>query len=114
MYKLNFQYHFDSAHKLNNYNGKCANLHGHRWNVEVEIEKEYLSDDMVIDFTFLKGIIDELDHKCLNDIIEFNPTAENITRYLQERISLCSGGKVIVKVFESPNASITYYDTSRN
>lgn len=84
---------FAAAHYLPGYDGKCANLHGHTWIVEVAlfgpIQKE---SGMVIDFTVLKGIMKELieekfDHKLLNDTIEL-PTAEHIAEYIKEYLDL--------------------------
>lgn len=60
MYILKIEHSFDSAHFLNNYNGKCANIHGHRWRVEIEIQSETLIDDMIEDFTILKKRIKEV------------------------------------------------------
>lgn len=113
MYTLNYKHHFDASHKLNNYDGKCANLHGHRWEVEVMIQSSELTKDMVIDFTVLKSIIDKLDHICINEVVDFNPTAENIAMYLKTEIGREASevnpsiSYVSVKVNESPNASIT-------
>jgi len=109
MYHLNFKHHFDAAHFLKNYKGKCKNLHGHRWEVEVKASVKYLKDDMVIDFAILKSVIDDLDHKCLNDIVEFNPTAENIVKYIYVEIAKIRPLiNLEVTVWEAPNSSITY------
>lgn len=73
---------FDAAHYLPNYEGKCRNLHGHRWVVELAVKGEVNSSTgMVIDFTELnrfleQKVIERFDHKLVNDEIE-NPTAEN-------------------------------------
>jgi len=70
---------FDSAHFLPGHE-KCGIIHGHTYRVEVEVEGE-LKKGMVIDFAdlkrVLKEIIDKLDHRLINDLIE-NPTCENI------------------------------------
>ena len=61
MYTVSTEASFDSAHFLKNYDGKCANLHGHRWRVLVEVKAEKLGDDsMVIDFTDLKRDLKEI------------------------------------------------------
>jgi len=114
MYKLIYKHHFDSAHKLKlDYQSPCQGLHGHRWEVVVEIEAPELDENgMIIDFSKIKELIDRLDHKNLNDILPFNPTAENIAKFLEGQISFLMGDleKVRVTIFESPNASITYYE----
>lgn len=109
-YKLKLKHYFDAAHKLElDYPSKCQYLHGHRFSVVVEIEAEKLNKNgMIIDFTEIKQIINNLDHTCLNEVLDFNPTAENLACYLQEEISKKVKGRVQVTVFESPNASITY------
>ena len=74
---------FDAAHFLPNYPGKCANMHGHHWTVELGVSGEVdPNTGMVIDFGVLDAFLrekveDRFDHKLVNDIIE-NPTAENI------------------------------------
>lgn len=75
-----------SAHYLPGYKGKCANLHGHNWDVEVGVEGAVdPNTGMVIDFTELKpavkSVAGSLDHKLLNDIIPM-PTAENVVDYI--------------------------------
>ena len=77
---------FDAAHWLPNYEGKCHQMHGHHWVVELAVKGLTGKDSgMVIDFTylkeFLKTIEDTFDHKVVNDVIE-NPTAENICHYV--------------------------------
>jgi 6-pyruvoyltetrahydropterin/6-carboxytetrahydropterin synthase len=77
------------AHRLNlNYESKCANLHGHNWIVTIWCRSEKLNENgMVIDFTHIKRLIhDRLDHKCLNDEIAANPTAENIAQWIVSQI----------------------------
>ena len=105
---LDVDYHFDSAHKLTDYDGPCGNLHGHRWKVLVSAKGEIGDGNMVIDFTKIKSVIDELDHKYLNDILkEPNPTAEFISLYLLKRFeTLYPKVKFKIKVFESPGASV--------
>ena len=80
---------FDAAHWLPNYIGKCNNIHGHHWIVEVAVSGEV--DDqsgMVIDFTelkdFLESVKSEFDHYLINKVIE-NPTAENIIRHIYNK-----------------------------
>jgi 6-pyruvoyltetrahydropterin/6-carboxytetrahydropterin synthase len=81
--------YFDAAHLLKDYEGKCANLHGHTWKVSVWVKgDESLKDKSGIlwDFGNLKKIIDELDHRNLNDYMENSPTAENITLFIYNKL----------------------------
>jgi 6-pyruvoyltetrahydropterin/6-carboxytetrahydropterin synthase len=81
--------YFGSAHKLDGYPGKCADLHGHTWKVCVWIRGDESQKDKVgilWDFNNLKMIIDEMDHKYLNDIIKINPSVENLTTYIYQRL----------------------------
>lgn len=102
--KLIVKRDFDAAHYLEDYNGKCANIHGHRWEVEVFLNVNE-EDDMTIDFKEAKTIIDKHlpDHKFLNDIYNFNPTAENLAKYLKQRIgNELPVDKIII--WESPSS----------
>ena len=95
------------AHRLNlNYESKCANLHGHNWIVTVWCKSQTLdANGMVIDFTHIKREVqDKLDHKCLNDVVPFNPTAENIAKWVCEQIPNCYR----VSVQESEGNVATY------
>ncbi len=77
---------FSAAHKLPEYEGDCAQLHGHTWKVSFEIEGPVQDNGMVCDFKVLKKLLDEAlpDHKYLNDYVP-NPTAENICKYLFDK-----------------------------
>lgn len=109
MYKLSLDHHIDSSHNLLNYNGACSRQHGHRWIIKVEMEVMELINDMVIDFKEIKKIIDKLDHQHINDIVSFNPTAENLAKYIYYEIaSLRPFNSLSITIWESPEASITY------
>jgi len=114
MYILKYKTNFAAAHQLiHAYNSKCnASLHGHDWKVLVEIKTEELVNNMVIDFKKIKEIIQELDHKNLNEILDFETTAELISQYLFRMIKEHLGAKgkfeILLTVWENENASITY------
>ena len=82
------------------YESKCTNLHGHNWIITVYCKaKELNADGMVVDFTIImKQIQDVLDHANLNEVLPFNPTAENIARWITEQIPCCY--KTMVKESE--------------
>lgn len=77
---------FDAAHHLPNYNGKCANIHGHTYTLEVYIQGPLLSNGMVMDFHDVdklvkENVLNDLDHKDLNTKFD-NPTGENIVMFI--------------------------------
>lgn len=120
MYHLTIHTHFAAAHNLINYQGDCENLHGHNWKVEVTVgARELDKAGLGIDFKILKAqtkkVLDELDHKYLNDIDPFrekSPSSENIARYLFERLAadLDDGNVKVekVNVWESDYACASY------
>lgn len=90
MLKLSVNFGFAASHFLTNYHGKCENLHGHNYKLVVTVEGEIGTDGMVIDFIEIKKIVntevvDKLDHKHLNDIVE-NPSSENIVIWIWEQL----------------------------
>lgn len=90
-FKLNVKFDFAASHFLTKYHGKCENLHGHNYKLVVTIKDEIKDDGMVIDYKEIKeivnkNIIDHLDHKHLNDIIE-NPSSENVLIWIWDKIS---------------------------
>lgn len=138
MYQLTTEHSFDSAHFLAGYDGKCGNLHGHRWRVLLTVQSETLREDqqqkgMCVDFAELKKDLrtelDALDHvliieqgslrestmKALQEekfqVIEmpFRPTAENFARYFYELFTLKGYPVAKVEVYETPNNSAVYF-----
>lgn len=79
------------AHRLTlDYESKCQSTHGHNWIVTVHCRAAELNGNgMVVDFAHIKAIVSSLDHKYLNDILCFNPTAENIARHICENVPNC-------------------------
>lgn len=122
MYKLTIRTSFAAAHNLINYQGDCENLHGHNWKVDVAVTARELDKaGLGIDFKVLKresgAVINELDHKYLNENPAFrdiSPSSEHISRYLYHRLAerLDDGNIKIesVTVWESDNASACYYE----
>ena len=120
MYEITVEKHFDAAHYLRGYQGKCENVHGHRYRVVVRIKAEKLNEiDLAYDFTYLKRYLKEIleryDHICLNDIPPFdkvNPSAENIaaTIYneLKEKLSADPVTLTCVEAWESPEQGVAY------
>lgn len=89
MYRVKKRIEIAGAHKLSlDYESKCSNIHGHNWIVEIYMQSKDLDrNGMVMDFTHIKGEIqDTLDHKYINDVVQVNPTAENIARWICEKL----------------------------
>jgi 6-pyruvoyltetrahydropterin/6-carboxytetrahydropterin synthase len=106
MYYLEKRLEIAGAHYLQlNYESKCSNLHGHNWQVTIYCKSEELDENgMVVDFTKIKEQAMKLDHKNLNEVLAFNPTAENIAEYLCTNIPKCYK----VDVIESENNKASY------
>jgi 6-pyruvoyltetrahydropterin/6-carboxytetrahydropterin synthase len=120
MYQISVGDHFDAAHFLRGYQGKCEALHGHRFQVVVSVQSSVLDDTgMAYDFTELKrhlaDILARFDHTCLNDIPPFdriNPSSENIaaTIYDELKPKLADAPVTLsgVEVWESPQSRVRY------
>lgn len=92
MYSVSKRIEVAFAHHLNlTYESKCENLHGHNAVITVYCRAKELDENgMVVDFSRIKKIVkDNLDHQCLNDRFDFNPTAENLARWLCDQIPNC-------------------------
>ena len=120
MYEVTIIKSFSAAHVLAKIGGKCEELHGHNFKVEVTVGAPDLNPvGLVIDFRVVKKwlneILDDMDHKHLNTLPYFatiNPSAENIAKYISEKMeseAKKASVKVIkVKVWESESAAVTY------
>lgn len=137
MYRLKTAAAFDSAHFLAGYNGKCANLHGHHWMIEVEAGQEHLQQTgekrgMVIDFGDLKktvrALADHYDHALIYEAgslkaatlaalqdeqfrlieVPYRPTAENFARAFFEMLTAQGLPVLRVTVYETPDNCASY------
>ena len=121
MYTVSVQAHYDSAHFLRNYKGKCERLHGHRYVVEAAAQSEELNEaGIAFDFVDLKrelrALADELDHENLNELDHFRDvetSAENQARFfyetLKERLPADQAeGLLYVRVWETPTQWAQY------
>jgi 6-pyruvoyltetrahydropterin/6-carboxytetrahydropterin synthase len=137
MYSITTEASFDAAHFLKNYNGKCKNIHGHRWRIIVEVQSENLKTDMqeygmITDFgelkRDLKELADKFDHTfiyekdslkkelvemlkaedfALNEV-DFRPTAENFSKYIFDEMTNKGYDVAKVSVYETPNNCASY------
>jgi len=92
MYYISKRIEVAFAHHLTlTYESKCSRLHGHNGIIVIYCCAEELdANGMVADFSHIKRLIKEkLDHQCLNDVFDFNPTAENLARWIADQIENC-------------------------
>lgn len=139
MYSLKTEHSFDSAHFLSGYNGKCANIHGHRWRVIIEVMSETVDSEgqtrgMIVDFGTLKENVkkevDYFDHsliieentlrqktvEALNEEgfkiinVSFRPTAENFAKFFYDRFKTMGYNVRRATVYETPNNCAEYFE----
>ena len=122
MYEILIKSDFCGAHNLRGYKGKCEGLHGHNWKVEARFESLFLDDiGIAVDFKILKSrlkkVLGDLDHAHLNKLKAFkrdNPSAENIAKYIFDRLKSSIRNKNLfvksVSVWESGFSCATYYE----
>lgn len=121
MFEVSVQQTFAAGHALRNYRGKCENVHGHNYRIEVTVQGERLaSNGLLVDFVELKRVmkdtVDYLDHRFINDLepfTELNPSAENIAKFFHDRISAGLRTEIPVriaevKVWETDTSSAVY------
>lgn len=137
MYSLKTEDSFDSAHFLSGYEGKCSNIHGHRWRVIIEVKSNTLQTDqqsngMLVDFGDLKKDIKEevdfMDHAFIIEkntlkpgtvaaleeegfriiMMEFRPTAENLAKYFYDQMVQKGYQVKSATVYETPNNCASY------
>lgn len=129
MFEIKIYAHFDAAHRLRNYTGKCSCLHGHTWKIEAVVQGKQLdSTGMLVDFKMLKEflakIVDEFDHHYINDLPVFadnkpdalNPTAENIANYIYKEMRQQLDTRITgirlkeIRVWESSDTCAAYWE----
>jgi 6-pyruvoyltetrahydropterin/6-carboxytetrahydropterin synthase len=120
MYEVTIRKTFSAAHLLREIGGKCEELHGHNFFVEISMTGPSLNDeDLLVDFRVVKRwtdeVLDQLDHKYLNELEYFkniNPSSERIARFIHEQIGeKARAAKVTlsrVTVWESENSRVAY------
>ncbi len=137
MYRLKTEQSFDAAHFLAGYDGKCRNIHGHRWRAEIEIQGKELKSygqerGMLTDFSILKKDFKELTDRFNHTLIvekdslsgallsllrqegfsvtevPFRPTAEEFARYLYDGMSEKGYDVASVTVYETPTNAASY------
>ena len=121
LFEVMIERNFSSAHQLRGYRGKCENLHGHNYRIEIYARGRELDKiGLLVDFVELKAAADEvvnyLDHRNINELPPFdeelNPSAENLARYILERVSSRVGDERVqvykVRCFETPTSVATY------
>lgn len=120
-FEVMIERNFSSAHQLRGYKGKCENLHGHNYRIEIFARGRELDNiGLLVDFGDLKAAADEvvqyLDHRNINELPPFdeelNPSAENLARYILERVAAQVGDERVqvykVRCYETPTSVATY------
>jgi len=120
MYTIAIEQHFDAAHFLRGYQGKCESLHGHRYRVVTRLTATKLDDiGLAYDFTLMKqhlgDILSRFDHTCLNDVPPFdqiNPSSENIAATVYRELKPKLAGEPVsiasIEVWETPQSWVSY------
>ena len=121
-WKLTITQDFSSSHQLRNYGGKCENMHGHNFGVEVVVEGDKLDERVhyLVDFKELKqrtkDVLEQLDHKHLNEVppfTEINPSSENLAMFVYRELAgnlPASVRLVEVSVSEKASSKATYWE----
>ena len=118
MFELMVEETFDAAHALRGYEGPCENLHGHTWKVRIQLQGQKLDQiGLLEDFKVLKQelktVLDQFDHKLLNDVKPFeteNPSSENLARYIYKEMKKTKKCLTKVTVWESATSCAAYWE----
>ena len=125
MYQLTAEAHFDAAHALRGYRGKCENLHGHRFRVVARVRARKLDEiGLVYDFTELKANLNQVlarfDHSNLGEVPPFdvlNPSSENLATVVFNDLAGALAWAPVtlyaVEVWESPESGAEYRPDAR-
>ena len=120
MFQVSVDYSFAAGHALRGYKGKCENVHGHNYKVQVKVNGEKLNSiGLLIDFVevraTIQSVVERLDHRFLNEFPPFdkvNPSAENLAKYFCEELEpkVRAQGLWIgsVTVWETESTSATF------
>jgi 6-pyruvoyltetrahydropterin/6-carboxytetrahydropterin synthase len=108
MFEVLVENTFAAGHSLRNYRGKCENVHGHNYRVQVTVQGEQLAaNGLLVDFADVKKLMNKvvnyLDHQFINDLppfTEINPSAENIAKYFHDQMAEGLSGEVPVRIAE--------------
>jgi 6-pyruvoyltetrahydropterin/6-carboxytetrahydropterin synthase len=119
-FEVMIERNFSSAHQLRGYRGKCENLHGHNYRIEIYARGRELDNiGLLIDFVELKAaaaeVVQYLDHQNINELAPFDelqPSAENLAKYILERVNARVADDRVqiykVRCFETPTSVATY------
>jgi len=119
---ISYACHFDAAHQLDvPYESPCNRRHGHRYTVRIVASAEALLHGMVVDFNLLKAVVDEFDHRDLNELADFKETglattAENICIVLARKLQAVGGTRVSIDeviVRETPRSAAKWRKPGR-
>jgi 6-pyruvoyltetrahydropterin/6-carboxytetrahydropterin synthase len=121
IFEVMIERNFSSAHQLRGYKGKCENLHGHNYKIEIYARGQELNNlGLLIDFVDLKRAADQvvkyLDHRNINELppfdVELNPSAENLAKFILDWVAARVGDERVqvykVRCFETPTSIATY------
>jgi 6-pyruvoyltetrahydropterin/6-carboxytetrahydropterin synthase len=112
-YVIRVKREFQAAHFLTDYHGKPEPLHGHTWEVELYIKAEKLDKGgMGFDFVEIQKFLDEIlpDYKCMNDIYNFSPSAENVAKHIYYQVKKRYPTLQKVVVWETKHGGAEYYE----
>ncbi|NDV20750.1 6-carboxytetrahydropterin synthase QueD [Pseudodesulfovibrio sp. JC047] len=121
-WKLTITHDFSASHQLRNYGGKCENMHGHNFGVEVVVEGDTLDEKIqyLVDFKEIKrhtkAVLEQLDHHHLNEIppfTEINPSSENLAMFIYKALNgtLPDVVRLVeVSVSEKDSSKATYWE----